>query len=274
MFEEVDLSQSNHKSTIQQMMKYWDQVFDNPEVSLNIDQSGHSLVCYRHVSSVENQYVDWFQMETFEYLLKAVETEVQGKEVLDVGTGVGRWASRLSARGANVTAIDWNERIIELNQRNIPGVNFLVMPCTTLEFPENKFDLVTSVTVLHHIPYIEQQRAIAEICRVTKGGGHILILESIKTSSKSQTVFPHKLDEWLSLFANHGCQPVVWTGYEYSLLLRLMHRLHKRTDSKNMNSIPLLERFVIALSYPLESVCMRFAPLKAAKQAGILFKKA
>ena len=45
------------------------------------------------------------------------------------------------------------------------------MSVNKLDFDDESFDFVNSVTVLQHIPYKEKREAIKEICRVTKKRG-------------------------------------------------------------------------------------------------------
>lgn len=47
----------------------------------------------------------------------------------------------------------------------------------TIDYPDNYFDLVTSLGTLHHIPNVSH--VMSELCRVTKKGGYLLIREPI-----------------------------------------------------------------------------------------------
>ena len=46
-----------------------------------------------------------------------------------------------------------------------------------LNFPDGTFDVVTSTLAVHHIPEAERPAALAEMYRVTRPGGRLLIAD-------------------------------------------------------------------------------------------------
>ena len=66
------------------------------------------------------------------------------ERVLDVATGTGWTARRLSSRGAKVTGVDIGEGVIEAAKRIAPEIDFKVGDAESLEFPDQSFDCVTS----------------------------------------------------------------------------------------------------------------------------------
>ena len=66
------------------------------------------------------------------------------ERILDVATGTGWTARRLSNWGAKVTGVDIGEGVIEAAKRMAPEIDFKVGDAEALEFPDQSFDCVTS----------------------------------------------------------------------------------------------------------------------------------
>lgn len=278
------------KKDYEEMQEHWTEWYQKQGKLLREHQLGIYSVCYPSKSRQRNIFTDWLQNRTFQKLLDKCGF-LEGNEALDIGTGAGRWAVRLLEKGLTLTAIDSNEEMIERNIKLFPQINFKKMLVTHLDFEDNYFDLVTSVTILHHIPYELQKEVIKEIARVTKEGKHILILESTRTNSKSSTMFANSPAKWISLFGDSGCKKIAWLGYEYNPLLSVANYLSSvrrlLSSSLRRSELPaaksdkfkssllfrMAETVLIALSYPLEVFCQQIVPDHFARQAGILFQK-
>lgn len=99
-----------------------------------------------------------------------------GHSLLDVGAGTGLIAERLSDRGFRVVALDPFPRMLEQLRRRRPRVETVVATGDDLPFADDTFDLTFSVAVMHHIAEPDRvRRTIAEMVRVTRRGGKILI---------------------------------------------------------------------------------------------------
>jgi SAM-dependent methyltransferase len=99
-----------------------------------------------------------------------------GDRVLDAGSGPGRFTLELLRLGAHVTALDISPGQLELLRARVPDVEAVVGDITDLSrFAGDSFD----VTVCFGGPlsYVVDQaeRAVAELARVTKPGGHVLV---------------------------------------------------------------------------------------------------
>jgi SAM-dependent methyltransferase len=96
--------------------------------------------------------------------------------VLDAGAGPGRFTLELLRLGARVTALDISPGQLELLRGRVPEVEAVVGDITDLSgFDDDAFD----VTVCFGGPlsYVvdDAERALAELVRVTKRGGHVLV---------------------------------------------------------------------------------------------------
>jgi malonyl-CoA O-methyltransferase len=117
-------------------------------------------------------------LELEEPLVDRALGDVQGRDVLDVGTGTGRHAIRVAARGARVTAVDFSQEMLA-KAREKPGadgVRWLAHDVgRPLPFAPNSFDRVLSALVLEHIPVNELRTFFGELGRVVRGDGTILV---------------------------------------------------------------------------------------------------
>ena len=100
------------------------------------------------------------------------------KRVLEIGTGVGTDARQISSKGGDYTGINIDRGSTEatkaaLRAFSLPGVA-MQADATSLHFADGTFDVVYSFGVLHHIP--EAAKAVAEIHRVLKPGGELVVM--------------------------------------------------------------------------------------------------
>ena len=99
-----------------------------------------------------------------------------GKTALDVGAGTGLLAERLSDIGFDVVALDPFPQMLEQLQQRRPEISTLVGHGENIPLAADSFDLAYCVAVMHHIAEPDLvRRTLAEMVRVTRPGGHILI---------------------------------------------------------------------------------------------------
>ena len=99
---------------------------------------------------------------------------LQGKRVLDVGCGKGRFARVF--RDQEPEAEFWGLDISEEMLRLVPaGIHTRAGSMTELPFENEFFDAAYATESLEHA--VEIEKAVAEICRVVKPGGRIAIID-------------------------------------------------------------------------------------------------
>ncbi|PPF81169.1 bifunctional demethylmenaquinone methyltransferase/2-methoxy-6-polyprenyl-1,4-benzoquinol methylase [Subtercola sp. Z020] len=102
----------------------------------------------------------------------------RGERILDLAAGTGTSSASLAAGGAKVVAADFSPGMIEVGkkqQAGNPNIEFLVADGMDLPFADDEFDAVTISFGLRNI--VEPRTALAELYRVTKPGGRIVICE-------------------------------------------------------------------------------------------------
>jgi len=97
------------------------------------------------------------------------------KRVLDLGCGSGRWDVLVAPLVGELVAADASPEALEVAKRNVraPNVSFVECSPETLPFPDEHFDLIFSVGVLHHLP--DTQAAVRCLARKLVPGGQLLL---------------------------------------------------------------------------------------------------
>jgi len=75
-----------------------------------------------------------------------------GDKVLDLGCGNGRFFEFLKDKDIHYIGVDFSEKLVEIAKEKYPKVKFQVADALNLPFPNNYFDKIYSIAVLHHIP--------------------------------------------------------------------------------------------------------------------------
>ena len=103
------------------------------------------------------------------------QEDLNGKLVLDVGCGMGRFAEVASRWGAHVVGIDLSSaaEVAAANLADRPNVTILQADVFALPFALESFDYIYSIGVLHHTPSCE--RAFKSLPKLLKPEGKIAV---------------------------------------------------------------------------------------------------
>jgi malonyl-CoA O-methyltransferase len=100
--------------------------------------------------------------------------DLSGKRVLDVGCGKGRFARVFHEQQPEAEL--WGLDISEEMLRFVPaGIQTRAGSMTELPFDDASFDHAYATESLEHA--VEIEKAVAEICRVVKPGGRIVVID-------------------------------------------------------------------------------------------------
>lgn len=110
-------------------------------------------------------------------VLWAFAGDVEGRRVLDAGCGTGYLSRKLQARGAQVTGVDFSEKMIALARQDAEGIDFRVDSCESLDTcATESFHLLVSNYVLMDLPDLEA--AVNAFYRVLQPGGRAVLVFS------------------------------------------------------------------------------------------------
>ena len=105
-----------------------------------------------------------------------------GERALDLCCGTGDIAFGLAGCGAEVTGLDFSEKMLEVAQARLRNsksdvgrLNFIQGDAERIPFPDNSFDAVTVGYGLRNLSSWET--GLREMIRVAKPGGRIVVLE-------------------------------------------------------------------------------------------------
>lgn len=139
-----------------------------------------------YVDDVKEHTLEWFEeVERYRYreyapwMPQVMEfARWGGKQVLEVGGGMGTDLAQFARNGAVTTDCDLAKGHLQLAQDNfsLRGLTgaFVRADAENLPFADASFDMVYSNGVVHHTP--GTKRAIAEMYRVLRPGGRVIVM--------------------------------------------------------------------------------------------------
>jgi SAM-dependent methyltransferase len=267
--------------------RFWD---ERARTFSRLDAEGWSAVCHRGAPEYFNAFLDWSQHRAMSPLLEAM-TYGPGDPAVDIGCGTGRWTRVLQDLGLDVRGLDVAPGMVERARELSPDITFDVGAAYELPLPAESQQVVTCVTVLHHLAPEQQERAVAEIARVLRPGGWCVTISLLNTLPSGAWCFPRNKAGWIGLFEQMGLLPVRHLGEEFltpGILCQwvaagaaaVLHGPSSGSDrwvGAGAGPISTLYRAVhraaVLASYPLEAAASRWWPTAPASGLASLWRK-
>lgn len=206
------------------------------------------------VSAYKRRSIDWLGLKS-------------GDRVLDVGCGTGDDVAALSALvhpAGRAVGIDLSSTMIAESRRRFKGPELLVADVQRLPFPDGSFDCTRADRTLMHVPDVDL--ALAEMQRVTRGGGRIVVSEPdwetlaidaqdrVLTRQIAHAICDNHRNGWIGrqlpgLFAKHGIanitiDPITAVMTDPNLAAQVLHlgsALNELKSSKALRGQPVRE---------------------------------
>lgn len=180
-----------------------------------------------------------------EELILGLIGPVEGKRVLDVGCGDGMLSVTMAEAGAHVTGLDADPHMLaaarERASKVEAKVTFIEGDARQLPFADDTFDVVVAITVLCFV--VDTDRAMSEMARVLRPGGHLVISE---LGRHSLWAAKRRLSGWLG--------SMTWRAAQF----RTVHDLQHLATAARLDVVQVRG----AVYYPPCDLCARLlAPL-------------
>lgn len=164
------------KSFKECMWKYWYQRLAKqyPESDWRFMNYGYAPLHDSFELKLNNQEDELNRLfiQLYAYVLKGLE--IEGKQVLEVGSGRGGGADFVARYflPASLTGLDYSSKNVELSKKfhHAPGLKFVEGNAEKLPFSDHSFDVVYNVESSHC--YGNMRSFISEVARVLKPGGY------------------------------------------------------------------------------------------------------
>jgi SAM-dependent methyltransferase len=128
----------------------------------------------------------WAEMLRADLLPWLTDSGDLGDEVLEIGPGPGRTTDLLRERASSVTALELDASLADALAARLTGTNVEVRQGdgTDTGLQADRFSSVTCFHMLHHMPTVEMQDLLfAEVCRVLRPGGALLVADALDQDS-------------------------------------------------------------------------------------------
>lgn len=110
------------------------------------------------------------------------------RRVLDLGSGTGKLARQLHARGLDVVAVEPSDGMRAQFSQGLPDVPVLAGSAERIPLPDNSVDAVVVGQAWH---WFDAERAVAEVARVLAPGGQLGLIWNIRDLN----------DPWMNAFS-------------------------------------------------------------------------
>jgi demethylmenaquinone methyltransferase/2-methoxy-6-polyprenyl-1,4-benzoquinol methylase len=165
-----------------------------------------------------NALLSFGQDRRWRKIVRAAVNPVAGQKILDLAAGTGASSVAFLKPGVKVVAGDFSEGMLAVGRQRHPEIEFVFADATALPFKDAEFDACTISFGLRNV--VDVPKALAEMYRVTKPGGCIVICEFSKVTSRWFAPFYNfYLNQVLPAFSRLGSKtPEAYTYLSESIL--------------------------------------------------------
>ncbi len=132
---------------------------------------------YRRIAAFYDAAVEPFNAALREYVLKVARPEA-GMKVLEVGCGTGTNLALFAEAGCEVSGMDLSPSMLDLAKKKLGSSGDLRLgDAADMPFDDASFDMVVAFLTLHEMPTAVRSPVVAEMARVTKRDGRLLLVD-------------------------------------------------------------------------------------------------
>ena len=142
-----------------------------------------------NVAGVYDIFEDIINKETNKGLCVKVEEEIlETDEVLECACGTGLLSGVIAKKCKSLVATDFSLKMLKRASKKLKGytnIEFKEGNILQIEYPNESFDVVVAANVIHLLD--EPYKALAEMDRVCRKGGRIIIPTYMNKNDKGKT---------------------------------------------------------------------------------------
>jgi SAM-dependent methyltransferase len=124
-----------------------------------------------------------------QFLKFIAKNTFEKKNALDIGCGTGKYLVFLKSLGFKVSGIDSSETSVTISNNALgDNADILCVDMLSYDIPKDKFDLIFSISVIHHGLKKDVEKLILQIYdKLTDGGKVFITLPDIESNKKWNT---------------------------------------------------------------------------------------
>lgn len=142
-----------------------------------------------HVAGVYDIFTNIINKKTHKGLCAKVEEEISATdEVLECACGTGLLSGVIARKSKSLVATDFSPKMLKKagkKYRSYTNIEFKEGNILQIEYPDEHFDIVVAANVIHLLD--EPYKALAELNRVCRKGGKIIIPTYMNKNEKGKT---------------------------------------------------------------------------------------
>ena len=132
---------------------------------------------YRRIAGVYDRVIEPMQAGVRRIALDVVPPQPEW-QVLDVGCGTGTGIAQYADAGCTTIGVDVSAAMLEKATARLGDqAELYLTDGQTLPFDDGRFDLVTTLMVLHEVPPGARTAFVTEMARVVKPGSPLLLID-------------------------------------------------------------------------------------------------
>lgn len=189
---------------------------------------------------IQNAGIDRVQRRVLTAAFERLEQlrPLRGSRLLDYGCGPGRWVPFFQQWGCQYSGVDLVEPMLAIARRRWPAAELRRLEGDRIPYGPGTFDVATSIAVLHHNGYPVQARILAELKRVLRPGGYLLLFEAVgRHAPPGVGESPRPLAEWVALAGTLGLHLRWHRGARYAILAAAVGKLRRVWGASNRSSV-------------------------------------
>lgn len=132
------------------------------------------------------------------YIDKFLKT-INGKEVLDIGCGVGNLTNYIFEKGYNIDGIDLSGAMLNIAKNRYKGINFYKMDMKNITITK-KYDGIMLAYSLFHLTKNEVKEALPKYYKLLNKDGTILLILQM---GSEENLIDEPLENGLKMFINY-----------------------------------------------------------------------